>query len=67
MWVSWTMEIKVKNLNLGLAYMKKICLEQKGHPPTQASLKEATFHAFLYKTWRLANRLNYKKLARLEG
>ena len=28
--------------------MKKICLEQKGHPPIWASLKEATFHTFPY-------------------
>ena len=46
MCVSWTIEI-----NVGPAYMKKICLEQKGHPPTRAFLEEATFHAFLYKTW----------------
>ena len=32
--------------------MKKIFLEQKGHPHTRAFLEEATFHAFLYKTWR---------------
>ena len=28
--------------------MKKICLEQKGHPPIWASLEEATFHTFPY-------------------
>ena len=33
--------------------MKKICLEQKGQPPTRATLDEPN--------------LNYKKLARLEG
>ena len=47
------MEINVKNQNLGPAYMKKICLEQKGYEqPTRASLEETTSHAFLYKTWR---------------
>ena len=52
MCVSWTTEINVKNENLGPAYMKKICFEQKGHPPIRASLEEATFHTFPYKTWR---------------
>ena len=52
MCVSWTMEINVKNKNLGRACMKKICPEQKGHPPARAFLEEATFPAFLYKTWR---------------
>ena len=28
--------------------MRKICLEQKGHPPIRASLEEATFHTFPY-------------------
>ena len=28
--------------------MRKICLEQKGHPPIGASLEEATFHTFPY-------------------
>ena len=48
MYASWTVEINVKNYNLGPAYMRKICLEQKGHPPVRASLEEATFHTFPY-------------------
>ena len=33
--------------------MKKIFLEQKGHPPTRASLEEVTFHTFPYKRGEL--------------
>ena len=43
----------VKNQNLGSAYVKKTCLEQKGHPPTRATLDEPTFHTFPFKTWRI--------------
>ena len=58
--------------------MKKICLEQKGHPSIRASLnrERAWSHAKLpwkrqrftqFLTENMANRLNYKKFARLEG
>ena len=45
--------------------MKKTCLEQRGHPPTRATLGELTFHTFPYKTGRMVKIT--KKLTRLEG
>ena len=66
MCASWTIEINVKNYNLGFAYMKKICLEQKGHPPLNPSFpgRGNVSHISLKN---MANCSNYKKLARLEG
>ena len=46
--------------------MKKIFLEQKGHPPLNPSFPGRGNVSHI-SFQNMANRLNYKKLARLEG